>query len=460
MIKMIANVKLKDNFNTLSARGKKTSVQRYIKRNYNLTTAEYIEKYVNGIVPSDYCCNICNTFSKNTEYDFVVKDNMLYLKLLSLPNDLVLCKGDESITATKCKQDRKGINPNSVEFMKLCYDVNGDEARQLIHSRNSSPFYRSNHKSAEAYAFNQRRTRDWFETYKTAEDYDKYREKLKYTHSKQYYIDTLGDEDGSARWKEMSQQKASCNLEAKVKRYGKVLGEKLYSEHVNASRQTLGKFISRYGKEEGQRQWEEYTTKSPFYNKEKNKMCIEYWIKNGYENPEYARKEFITSRPVFTKQSCIEKYGLSSGIERYKLYCKRQAEAIGRNCASKESLDNFYNKLVKMLPTDIEICIGAHGKKEYFIMDSNYGYRLYDFTIPEINVIIEYHGSFWHYNKNNLMESKFSTLKERKEKDKIKREVAEKHGFEYYVVFDTANFDDEVKKYTQLIMEKYNECRN
>lgn len=88
--------------------------------------------------------------------------------------------------------------------------------------------------------------------------------------------------------------------------------------------------------------------------------------------------------------------------------------------------------------------IGVDGNKEYFIYDNeNKKFNLYDFTLRELNIIIEFHGSLWHFNPNYEYPETLPfnlSLEENKKNDIYKETLANKHGFEYYVVFDTDNY--------------------
>lgn len=52
----------------------------------------------------------------------------------------------------KCKTCKLKINPNSIEAIKILYNINDDtQCLDIIHKRNKSPFYRINHNSDDAY---------------------------------------------------------------------------------------------------------------------------------------------------------------------------------------------------------------------------------------------------------------------------------------------------------------------
>ena len=65
-------------------------------------------------------------------------------------------------------------------------------------------------------------------------------------------------------------------------------------------------------------------------------------------------------------------------------------------------------------------------KEKIFSWQSNPYYR-YDFYLPQYNLIIEYHGK-QHYEEASFCED---SLKERQQRDKIKKEEAIKNNFQF-----------------------------
>jgi len=447
------------NFNKMTQQGKKASASRTIKRQHQQTLSQYLDCKYGKDIGEEHRCNICNSIIKPV--NFVLesnKDGKVVVTEYTTPESKYLCYGSESDVTKNCKANRKGLNPNSVEFIMLAHNIKTtSEALEILHKKNKSPFYRKNHPSDIEYKKSQRRNLEWFEQNKSAAEYDKYRKKLKYTHSEQYYIDLYGKEEGQKHWKQMSKQKVSCSLDAKILRYGSVAGNLLYQQHLEKSRQTKEMYITRYSKATGVQEWQKYCEKSCFYNKEKNPMCIEYYYAQGlaHTHAEQSRLNFIASRVVFSKQYCIDKYGKEKGLARYRRYQERQASAVGYGKSSKESLINFFNEFILLLPDNLRYYIGIAGNKEYFLFDDTHKMRLFDFTIPELKIIIEYHGSLWHYNPQRLLKSPYETLSSRNQKDIYKKELAESYGYDYYVVFDTDKFVSKQQELIKIIKEKY-----
>lgn len=90
----------------------------------------------------------------------------------------------------KCRKNKdiKLLNPNSVVYIKLAYNKSDDEAIQLIHSRNKTPFYKNNHCNSETY-----------KKFQGHSDYD---------------IDTI------CRWKKTQTDSYYKNKEEFINRYG------------------------------------------------------------------------------------------------------------------------------------------------------------------------------------------------------------------------------------------------
>lgn len=80
--------------------------------------------------------------------------------------------------------------------------------------------------------------------------------------------------------------------------------------------------------------------------------------------------------------------------------------------------------------------------QKYF-KDWNIGIHYFDFYVPKLNLIIEYHGR-QHYEYVDYFHKTVENFEYRKEKDKQKLEVALKHGFNYvsinYKLYDSLNF--------------------
>lgn len=96
-------------------------------------------------------CNFCNriiAFDK-FEYDIEASDNGYNIIFKSHISDKPY--GKYNVCAIKdCKS--RILNPNSVEFISIAYEVSVEESLNIIHSRNKSPFYKENHQSLDSYS--------------------------------------------------------------------------------------------------------------------------------------------------------------------------------------------------------------------------------------------------------------------------------------------------------------------
>lgn len=212
---------------------------------------------------------------------------------------------------------------------------------------------------------------------------------------------------------------------------------------------------------------------------------FEYWMKKEKITEEEAKKKVSELQKTFDLEKIIKRYGKIEGTIRYENMCKnlsnsqslngfinrygidegnkKYIETIIKRCSntytSKESLILFkkiYKKIRKHLQRN-EIYWGISGSKEYFLYnkDSKKVF-FYDFTIPSLKIIIEYHGKRYHpnpkwdqekWNKWNFMGL---NAKEKRDMDVYKNKVAEDYGFEVIEIFS----DEVNESITELIINK------
>lgn len=234
---------------------------------------------------------------------------------------------------------------------------------------------------------------------------------------------------------------------------------------------------------------------NPNFDKERNQLCEEYWIKRGFtdeesskkieeirknivqkssktikNNPEkYASKyptkiEYYLSRGYseeegrkiikeiqnrFSLSKCIEKYG----IEGQKIWKDRQEK--WQNSLSKNgNIKGGYSKISQILFTEILKYYKVNEldniffwtkNKEYLLTDGK-SIFLYDFTDIKRKKIIEYNGDQYHANPSIYLESdsphpynkgKGYTAKDIWTKDKHKIEIAKFNGFSVLTIWDS-----------------------
>jgi ribonuclease BN (tRNA processing enzyme) len=205
-----------------------------------------------------------------------------------------------------------------------------------------------------------------------------------------------------------------------IEKYGEEEGRKRYEEWIKNSTVTLEKMIEKYGEEEGKKRWKQFCERNRYTN------TLEYYIET-YGEEEEGRKRY------------------NKWVKRLKKY-------------SKESIEFFqpiYEFLINNGFTDNDI---YWKEKEQCIYDKkNKRVNFYDFTISKLKLIIEYHGSTWHYNPDYNYKEDFKspfenlTLEELKERDEYKRNLAIENGFDIIEVFDTDNKEEKQNEIIEFI---------
>lgn len=316
------------------------------------------------------------------------------------------------------------------------------------------------------------------------------------------------NENKSEEEKILINKKKALNLYNFQRKYGEILGEIKYQEYLDKKKNvgSLEYYQTKYGDYEGKKKYEDIKNKKAYWH-------IVYWINKGYtekESKEILEKIF-EERPSFSKKYCIEKYGHDIGIKIWKerqrkwqnsLYDKPQEEIDAINKSKASTLENFVKKFgekigtekyIKVLNKKIdnnlyyskeankffislykrirklgivdsknEVFFSVRGSKEYFINSRNHKkIFFYDFCIPKLKVIIEYHGVCFHPKKDDCNWKpiyKFNSSKEEMiEKDILKEKVAREKGFDYYVVWSDSELNKELLKLENILLEKVEE---
>jgi hypothetical protein len=103
-----------------------------------------------------------------------------------------------------------------------------------------------------------------------------------------------------------------------------------------------------------------------------------------------------------------------------------------------------------------------YGEDEYGIYGNN-KMNFYDFTIPELNILVEYHGTHVHPNpewneeiKENWVHAFNKTnYEENYNRDLEKRKLAEEKGFVVYEYYSDQNETEFIEKIINIIEKKY-----
>lgn len=168
--------------------------------------------------------------------------------------------------------------------------------------------------------------------------------------------------------------------------------------------------------------------------------------------------QICKSRDSTSTKHFKNKYG-DSWEEHY--YERLEKITVGFGKTSKASIC-FFNKLLdKISHLNLKYNLGIDDNSEWFIYDKeNKKINWYDFCIKELNIIIEYHGSLWHYNPNYEYRGNLPfgmTVEQNIERDMYKRELAVYNGFKYFVVFDTDDHEQKTNELAKIIEGLANE---
>lgn len=123
---------------------------------------------------------------------------------------------------SKCRSTK--LNPNSVEFVSGAYRISREEALQVIHSRNSSPFYVENYESNDEYISHQSHSEMSDADRKSAHE----KRLSTYYFNKEKFINTYGVDI----WKESQQVKDSSSIEYFIKKHGEIEGPQYFLDKI------------------------------------------------------------------------------------------------------------------------------------------------------------------------------------------------------------------------------------
>ena len=208
----------------------------------------------------------------------------------------------------------------------------------------------------------------------------------------------------------------------------------------------------------------------------------EFYISRGFSKEEAIRK-VKERQSTFTLAKCIERYGESDGKKRFNerqskwmasLY-NRSDEALKKmfrdrtnhtfGVASGTSLKVFL-PLIQWcnengVTTD-EILIGHGTSSEFCLVDSDTKkVYFYDFTIPKLQLIIEYNGELWHPRNSDWapLPCMNTTMEEAMEKEKSKKITAEKNGYTVHYIWDSDDVDSAIETCRSLIRSQLSKVK-
>jgi hypothetical protein len=245
-------------------------------------------------------------------------------------------------------------------------------------------------------------------------EYNNYVDFCKYRASPEYLIDKHGVDDGLDKWNNRQESKRSkqskesfvTNCLSDGCSYDDII-TKIDNRWNNTS---LSSFVRRYGDIDGEKNYQIYISKC----RSSNKLCPEYYHNLGLSDNE-IRKTIIAEQ---IKRNVHVKYR-SSKIATKTL--KPIAEGlVSRGYCNDYKLEDEFRIDLTDKETDVS---------------GNYFY-FYDLTIPELKLIIEYHGERFHdkvdYTSTKMMS--YDSFIDNFNKDLFKKFVAEQRGFMVFII--------------------------
>ena len=138
--------------------------------------------------------------------------------------------------------------------------------------------------------------------------------------------------------------------------------------------------------------------------------------------------------------------------------------SMGRGKASIESMKLLRPLMEHARLLNLKYYCGADNNHEYFINIRGYPVKFYDFVIPELQLIVEYHGEYWHPNRDRLSDEQWDKWKtpitycsaeEIARNDQLKLKLAHMRGFEVVYVWSTDDINQAVDTIKLLIDSKH-----
>jgi len=223
---------------------------------------------------------------------------------------------------------------------------------------------------------------------------------------------------------------------------------------------------------------------------------LEYYIKRGYSEEE-SKKLLSERQSTFSLEKCIIKYGLEDGLKRwedrqdkwikslgdkitnemrdstsfnhflkknngdeelatkeYELIFKKRYLSSKLGKASKESMRLFKNIIKWCVDNNLKYYCGFEKSREFYLIDDNKKIYAYDFTIPKIKIIFEFHGKFWHIKEpTDIINELGVSLLDSFNKDQVKKNLAIKNGFKLIELFEEDGISFNIKKINECLSQ-------
>lgn len=284
---------------------------------------------------------------------------------------------------------------------------------------------------------------------------EKWNEHLEKIHvGKAHYIKKYGNEQGLKKYKEHCQRcSENKSLQRMIELYGENKGLKRYNEVLQKSKYYSSKefYLDKYGQQQGDRKWNQKINKLHFGSSKEG-----FIAKYGQDNIDKIIKD---NKDHFSLKFFKKKYGEQLGLQKFKEMCDKRSNALSHT--SQQSIKLFkpyFQKLLTQFKQN-QLYLGKVTKQFYL----NYGsgddvsHYFYDFTILPLKLIFEYNGQVYHTRQNmdneyyqkwektyNKITGQNITYLDMLNKDKHKKQIAQKNGFTVFYIWQNDSNKEEI----------------
>lgn len=269
-----------------------------------------------------------------------------------------------------------------------------------------------------------------------------YKNKLKIRGTKDWFVNKFGEVLGTTKWLEKNSRLSVSEHTLKENGFSDTEIIEIRERHKKKSARTKDNFIKESGDSEiGLKKYNIFREK----NRLKSSWSLDYWIDkcNGdIENAKLKLREHQSRNIEWWKT----KYGDVDGIIKYNDWVSETTKTLmtGDNISQGQiSLENdvkgFYNGVILGHIEKYGIILTKNEKKNYKIKNS----ILYpDIILPEIKIIINYHGDFWHgshkrfTNENEIIPRINKTVNEVRKIDSEKDRLYTDRGYHVITIWE------------------------
>ena len=170
---------------------------------------------------------------------------------------------------------------------------------------------------------------------------------------------------------------------------------------------------------------------------------VEYWIKHGYSLEE-SKKIISNYQITFSKEICIQKYGIEKGLIVFKDRQERWQKTLHDNGTLHVGYSKISQDLFNILKTHTsnDIYYGSYNREYTIYNNENKHVYAFDYTDLTNKKIIEFQGDIYHGNPMLFNEDELPnpgsklTAKQLWERDNYKKNIAINNGFDILYIWE------------------------